>query len=82
MTDIRDILDGDAPFGSAPHWIVQFQVDFDERDMVPLDAAEQAYGLLKDGHTCLVTHVPSGMMWSIDLARREIIEVVTRTPER
>jgi len=77
----RDILDGDAPHGDAPHWIVEFQVNFDQRDMVPLDAAKQAYDQLKSGHTCLVTHVPSRMMWSICLDRQEVIECVRVKPQ-
>jgi hypothetical protein len=39
-------------------------------------AAKRAYNAIAgDGHYCVVTHVRSGLMWSINLARQEVVEV-------
>jgi hypothetical protein len=72
---IRDALDGDVP-DDVPHWIVEFQIEFDDRDLTPLLAAKRAYdAILRSGHCCVVTHVRSGLMWSIALSRQEVVEI-------
>src|SRR5262249_38876764 len=74
---LQDVLDGDVP-DDVPEWIVEFHIAFDQCHLQPLQAALLAYAQLNDGHTCLVTHVRSGLQWSIALDRRETVEVTDR----
>jgi hypothetical protein len=74
MRRLRNILDGDVP-DDVPQWIVQFQSEFDQRDLTPLGAAELAYKDILHGHSCIVMHVRSGLRWSVNLERSEVIEV-------
>ncbi len=73
---LRDLLDGDVPDDVA-HWIVEFQDETDDRDLTPLEAAKKAYSEVLHGHSCVVTHVRSGLQWSVDLAKQEVIEIVS-----
>src|SRR5262245_5773305 len=67
-------LDGDVPDAVA-HWIVEFHDEFDDRDLTPLEVAQRAYAAMPHGgHCCVVTHVRSGLQWSICLARQEVVD--------
>jgi hypothetical protein len=79
--ELQDKLDGDVPDDVA-HWIVEFHCDFDDRDLTPLQAAHKAYTEVAHGHHCKVTHVRSGLQFSVDLLRDEVIECVTMNLRR
>ena len=68
-------LDGDIPW-DVPHWIVEMHDEFDQRDLTPLQAAKMAARDIMKGHRWHVHHVRSGLSWSIDLGREEVVEVV------
>jgi hypothetical protein len=68
---------GEVP-SDVPHWIVEMQAEFDERDLTPLQAVKKAMQELKDGHRWTVFHVRSKLMWSVDLGQNEVIEVVMK----
>lgn len=74
--NMRDVLDDEERFGGAPHWIVEFQTEYDDRNLTPLEAVQKAASEIKQGHGWIVTHVRSGLKWSVDLGRQEVIEVV------
>lgn len=73
---LRDVLDDSERFGDAPQWIVELHWEFDDRDLTPLKAVQEAAKEMKNGHCWIVTHVRSGLKWSIDLGRQEVIEVI------
>jgi uncharacterized protein YecA (UPF0149 family) len=75
---LQDALDGDVPW-DVPHWIVEFHWESDDVDLLPLPAAQKALAEIsqRPGHWCVVTHVRSGLQWSVDLTRQEWFEVVT-----
>jgi hypothetical protein len=75
---LQDILDGDDKVpNDVPHWIVEMHNEFDDRYLTPLEAARRAASEIKDGHCWTVTHVRSGLTWSVDLGRGEVVEVTT-----
>lgn len=74
--NLRDALDGDVPADVA-HWVVEFHDEMNDRDLTPLKAAQRAYGAVAHGHCCVVTHVRSGLQWSVDLATQEVVEIAT-----
>jgi hypothetical protein len=76
MRNLRSLLDneGEIP-NDVPHWIVEMHTEFDERDLTPLQAVKKAAGEIKDGHRWTVTHVRSGLMWSVCLGREEVFEI-------
>jgi hypothetical protein len=78
MKRLQEILDGEEVPEDAPHWIVEMHAEFDERDMTPLQAVKSATGQAFQGHCWLVTHVRSGLTWSVDLGREEVIEIVEK----
>ena len=72
---LRDFLDGDIP-DDVPQWIVQMHLEYDQRDMTPLEAVKKAIGETRQGHCWLVTHVRSGLTCSVDLGREEVVEII------
>lgn len=74
---IIEKLDGDVP-DDVCHWIVEYHWEGDDRDLTPLQAMQMAIKEMSVGHRWLVTHVRSGLKWSIDPSRKEVVEVVTR----
>jgi hypothetical protein len=73
---LQKSLDGDVPT-DVPHWIVEFHDEFDERDMTPVQAAQRAHAAIFGGvHCCTVTHVRSGLRWSVDLGKQGAEEVI------
>jgi hypothetical protein len=77
---LRDVLDGDIP-NDVCHWIVEFHDELDERNLTPLQAAHRAYPNIARGHSCRVTHVRSGLEWSVDLLTDEVIELKPEKPD-
>jgi hypothetical protein len=75
MSDIQSKLDGDVPDDVA-HWIVEYHHEINDRDMTPLLAVRDALKGLTNGHCWTVTHVRSGLQWSVNLARSEVVEIV------
>jgi hypothetical protein len=75
--DIRDILDGNTIPDDVPHWIVELQIEFDERNLTPLQAVKSAANQTKEGHCWQVIHVRSGLSWSVDIGREEVVELAT-----
>ena len=77
--NIQDVLAGDVPW-DVPHWIVESHHEFDDCNLTPLEAVRQAAREIGEGHCWLVTHVRSGLKWSVNLNLRsgpeEVIEVV------
>jgi hypothetical protein len=69
--DREDLIPDDVP-----HWIVEMHNEFDERALTPLQAVKKAAGEINNGHCWLVTHVRSGLTWSVDLGNEDVIEVV------
>jgi hypothetical protein len=74
MTSLRDKLDGDVP-DDVPHWIVEYHWEGDERYLTPLQAVQKARKEINEGHSWLVTHIRSGLQWSVALDRQEVVEV-------
>jgi hypothetical protein len=74
---LQDKLDGDVP-RDVPHWIVECHCELDGRDLTPLEAVRQAAQEVGRGHCWLVTHVRSGLTWSVNIERGEAIEVKTK----
>ena len=73
--NLRDLLDGaDKIPDDVPHWIVESHHEFDERDALPLNLVKQAAAEVTDGHRWIVCHVRSGLEWSVDLGREEVVE--------
>jgi hypothetical protein len=72
--NIQDVLDGDVPW-DVPQWIVEMHTEFDECDLTPLEAVRKASREVMDGHCWHVTHVRSGLRWSVCLEREEVFEV-------
>jgi hypothetical protein len=70
MLDREDEVPDDVP-----HWIVEMHSELDDRHLTPLDAVKKAKGEM-EGHCWIVTHVRSGLMWSVCLETEEVIEVV------
>ena len=60
----------------VPHWIVELHDEFDERNLTPLDAVKKAAAGMRNGHAWTVTHVRSGLQWSVCLGTEEVFEVV------
>lgn len=75
--EIQNKLDGDVP-PEVPHWIVEFHSELDDRRLTPLEAVKQAIKEVRCGHCWTVTHVRSGLMWSVDLERLETVELVVK----
>jgi len=76
IPSLRSKLDReDLTPDDVPHWIVQLHNEFDQRDLTPLQAVRMAAAEMKQGHCWIVTHVRSGLMFSVDLGREEVIEV-------
>jgi hypothetical protein len=73
--NLQSVLDGDIPW-DVPHWIVEMHTEFDDRDLTPLEVAKKASCEILEGHCWLVTHVRSGLKWSVCLGREEVVEVV------
>jgi hypothetical protein len=74
--DLQSILDReDLTPWDVPHWIVELHDEFDERDLTPIEAVKKALREMH-GHCWKVTHVRSGLTWSVCLERQEVIEVV------
>jgi hypothetical protein len=72
---LRNKLDGDIP-DDVPHWIVEFHLEFDEPDQLPLNVARRGFVTIPtSGHCCVVTHVRSGLRWSVDLKTNEWLEI-------
>jgi hypothetical protein len=71
---IQDILDGGDEYEDAPHWVVEFNWDSDDRNLTPLQAARLALKEIHHGHSCMVYHVRSGLQWSVCLERSEVVE--------
>jgi hypothetical protein len=72
--NIRRILDReDVTPSDVSHWIVELHEEFDERDLTPLEAVRRA--TKAKGHCWTVTHVRSGLMWSVCLERDEVVEI-------
>jgi len=78
--NLRAILDreDEVPW-DVPHFIVEMHHEFDERDMTPLEAVRRAAREIK-GHCWLVTHVRSGLRWSVCLEREEVVELAEKAP--
>lgn len=75
---LQTILDReDLTPWDVPHWIVELHGEFDERDLSPLEAVRRALREMQ-GHCWKVTHVRSGLKWSVCLEREEVIEVTTK----
>jgi hypothetical protein len=75
--NLRNVLDDSERFpDDVPHWIVEMHSEYDQRDLTPLEAVKKAASEIKTGHCWIVTHVRSGLKWSIDLGQQEVIEVV------
>jgi hypothetical protein len=78
---IRDkLLETDIP-GDVPHWIVEFHAEFDDPDLTPMRAVRLAIQNIYRGHCWTITHVRSGLMWSVDLERNECFEIRVLKPE-
>jgi hypothetical protein len=74
--DLQSLLDReDLTPDDVPHWIVELHAEFHERDLAPLEAVRRALHEMQ-GHCWKVTHVRSGLTWSVCLERQEVIEVV------
>lgn len=72
---IQEVLDGDVP-PEVPHWFVEFSWDCDEPNLTPIEAVERALlSLAISGGPFLVSHTRSGLMWFVNMERREAIEV-------
>jgi len=69
----------DVPFDVC-HWIVQMQAEFDQCDLTPLQAVQLAAREIRRGHCWIVINVRSGLTWSVDLGRGEVVEVVKASP--
>jgi hypothetical protein len=77
--NLRSILDREDKIpDDVPHWVVESHAEFDERDLTPLDAVKRAAREITQGHCWTVTHVRSGLRWSVCLERNEVIEIVTK----
>jgi len=79
--DLRTILDReDKTPDDVPHWIVESHTEFDERDLTPLDAVRRAARMVSTngGHCWHVTHVRSGLCWSVCLERNEVVELLVK----
>jgi hypothetical protein len=75
--NLRAIFDDSERFpDDVPHWIVEMHTEFDQRDLTPLQAVQMAASKIRQGHCWIVTHVRSGLKWSVCLAREEVVEVV------
>ena len=73
--NLRSWLDReDKTPDDVPHWIVELHNEFDERDMTPLEAVRKTMREMS-GHCWTVTHVRSGLMFSICLEREEVFEI-------
>jgi len=77
--DLRKILDReDLTPDDVPHWIVEYQNEFDERDITPLEAVKKAAAEIRTSrHSWMVYHVRSGLQWSVDLGNEEVLETKT-----
>jgi hypothetical protein len=75
--NLQDALDDSERFPhDVPHWIVEMHTEYDQRNMTPLEAVKKAANEIKDGHCWIVTHVRSGLKWSVNLGKEEVVEVV------
>ena len=72
---LRDLLDGDEVPPEVPHWIVELHIEFDERELTPLQAVRKALRLVERGHCWEVIHIRSGLRWSVDLGGKEVVEM-------
>jgi hypothetical protein len=64
---LRSILDrSDEVPDDVPHWIVEMHNEFDERDLTPLEVVQRAAKEINEGHCWIVTHIRSGLKWSVD----------------
>jgi hypothetical protein len=75
---IQNWLDGDTPW-DVPQWIIEFHSELDDPNLTPLRAVRQALTEIQTGHCWIVCHVRSGLTWSVNLEREEIIELATKT---
>jgi hypothetical protein len=73
---LQEILDGTEVPDEVPHWIVESHWESDTRHMTPLQAVKTAAAEMREGHCWIVTHVRSGLRWSVDLGRGEEIELM------
>jgi hypothetical protein len=79
--NLRSLLDREVQIpDDVPHWIVEYHNEFDERDGIPLDLVKRAAAEIKDGHCWTVCHVRSGLQWSVDLGREEVLETSPLQP--
>ena len=72
--NIREILAGSFP-SDMPHWIVEFHTEFDNPELTPLEAVKMATKEIMQGHGWLVIHMRSGLKWSVNLGREEVVEI-------
>ena len=72
---LREILDGDVP-DDVPQWIIEFHDENDDPNLTPLQVARHAFEEIQKGHSCKVTHVRSGLDWSVNLQTGEWFEVI------
>jgi hypothetical protein len=73
--NLRSLLDRDDKTpDDVPHWIVEMHDEFDERDLTPLEAVKKALREMS-GHCWIVTHVRTGLRFSVCLEREEVIEI-------
>jgi hypothetical protein len=68
------LLENDVPDDVA-HWIAEFHWESDERDLTPMRAVREAIQEIYKGHCWKITHVRSGLRWSANLERNEVIEI-------
>lgn len=74
--DLNKILAGDVP-DEVCQWIVEFHAEIDKADLTPLQAVRFAAMQITRGHSWLVTHVRSGLTYSVNLGSKEVIEIDT-----
>jgi hypothetical protein len=76
-TDLQSKLDrGDEVPDDVPHWIVEMHTEFDQRHLTPLQAVHMAVNDIRKGHCWTVTHIRSGLRFSVNLGTGSVIEVV------
>jgi hypothetical protein len=81
MKNLRQVLAGDVP-DDVCEWIVEFHAELDERDLTPLQAVRLAVAQIHQGHSWVVQHVRSGLEWSVNLERNEVVEIATKEEKR
>jgi hypothetical protein len=77
MKNLRQVLAGDVP-DDVCEWIVEYHAELDECDLTPLQAVRRAVAQIHQGHGWVVQHVRSGLEWSVNLERNEVIEIATK----